>query len=428
MDTDICTRFDTVKLTNAYTTLWENTPDTFPERKIQFTGRQQKEKEAAMDSFSDELIQLIRGFPGKYREASERWGTALKRLLYCCGTGILGFDDESMRLLLDDSFCKSTSDFVEEARRFDAGFKTDEILQALRNVWIMNCMQLMMGHKVAAAPSVFAYSMLYPYTDNYLDSRSVSAERKERINARLERRLAGDCLKAFDDYEDKLFRLVEIIEGQFGRESNPFVYKSLLGIHSAQRRSLRLHLCGPEGGGCDIAGISFEKGGASVLADAYLLKGSLTPREASFAFGFGVLLQLLDDLQDAAADRWNGHHTLFSGKIDFTSSESNTNRLFNFAAGILDGDRCFNTPEATAIKNLIKKSVDLLLLWAVANNSGMYRRDYLSRLETYSPISFGGCKRQCGRLEREYSKLKVRLAVKPLEVQMAKAFAAGRLQ
>jgi hypothetical protein len=57
----------------------------------------------------------------------------------------------------------------------------------------------------------------------------------------------------------------------------------------------------------DILAMSIEKGGSSVLADAYLINGTLTEKEATFFFGYGVLLQICDDLQDGKKDLQEQH-------------------------------------------------------------------------------------------------------------------------
>jgi hypothetical protein len=139
------------------------------------------------------------------------------------------------------------------------------------------------------------------------------------------------------------------------------------------------------------------------------------------------LLQLLDDLQDAALDRSRGHHTIFSIQDAGDSYESYTNRLINFTWRVLDEDTCFMSPDAVEIKKMMKKSIMFLLLGAVSFNSSIYSRNYLNRLETYSPLSFRYLKSFYKKIEREYGKLKIKLAVIPLEAPMAKAFAAGMM-
>ena len=49
-----------------------------------------------------------------------------------------------------------------------------------------------------------------------------------------------------------------------------------------------------------------------MLVHGYLTKGHLSPEEEDFFFRYGVLLQLLDDMQDVAVDQAAGHHTIFS--------------------------------------------------------------------------------------------------------------------
>ena len=98
-----------------------------------------------------------------------------------------------------------------------------------------------------------------------------------------------------------------------------------------------------------------------------------------------------------------------------------------FIESILDEDKCFISPEAAAIKRLMKKSILFLLMGAVACNSDMYTMSYLNRLEEYSPMSFKYLRGFYKRIGREFDRLKFKLAVKPLEVPMAKAFASGIL-
>ena len=58
--------------------------------------------------------------------------------------------------------------------------------------------------------------------------------------------------------------------------------------------------------------MSCAKGGTSVMADACLSHGWLSPQESRFSFEWGVLLQLGDDLQDVRQDLARGSVTLFS--------------------------------------------------------------------------------------------------------------------
>ena len=71
-----------------------------------------------------------------------------------------------------------TATFLDEALAFNPSFELGDLYQALRNVWIMNSQQLFRGSPIVYSPSIFAYSMLYPYTDNALDDRSTGPKRE----------------------------------------------------------------------------------------------------------------------------------------------------------------------------------------------------------------------------------------------------------
>jgi len=92
----------------------------------------------------------------------------------------------------------------------------------------------------------------------------------------------------------------------------PQVFERLLAIHRAQGKSLQQLRRNPTPQQIDVLGISFEKGGASVLADGYLVAGSLTAAQRECIFGFGVLTQLMDDLEDLPHNLANRFLTIFS--------------------------------------------------------------------------------------------------------------------
>ena len=66
---------------------------------------------------------------------------------------------------------KVTRRFIQDAKIFDHSLSQDDIHQALRNLWVFNSIQMIAGKDIDLTPSSFAYSLLYPYTDNGLDSR-----------------------------------------------------------------------------------------------------------------------------------------------------------------------------------------------------------------------------------------------------------------
>lgn len=414
------------KLKDECIKIWESTPDTFPLLRQRYDVSGHEANDIRLKAFLDDAVKLVKGFRGSSGEDPVQWGTALKHLIFSCGTDLAGLDGDSMRLLLDGGFCDVTSEFISAARKFDPVFRLDDILQSLRNVWIMNCIQGLAGMKIKLTPSILSYSMLYPYTDNFIDAGRISARKKSSTNGNLGRRLAGERVSAGTALEDKIFRLIDMIEDQYDRSRYPMVYQSLRWIHDAQVRSMLQD--GPaELTREDILDISAEKGGSSVLADGCLVRGSLSETESVFIFCFGLILQLVDDLQDIGADSANRHRTLFSIKDGSDMIQRVTNRLINFTVNVMDTDCAFDSAGAKQMKELFKRSIVLLIMGAVACNDALYEKGYLAGLQEYSPFSFKCLKNSYGRIGREYGKLRLKFAVKPLEIQMAEAFASGRL-
>lgn len=161
------------------------------------------------------------------------------------------------------------------------------------------------------------------------------------------------------------------------------MYASLLAIHRSQEESIRLLQHEP----CDVLPVVFTKGGASVLADAYLAAGCLTDAEAGFAFDWGVLLQLGDDLQDVREDSGNGLRTVFSAAAGSGSLDDLTNRTLHFALRVMARiDAMTGAPEA--LKYLLRRSSIALVVRAAGALRELYSEAYIAELETYSPFLF----------------------------------------
>jgi hypothetical protein len=105
-----------------------------------------------------------------------------------------------------------------------------------------------------------------------------------------------------------------MIESQYSQTEFPDVFQSLLDIHTAQTDSLKLIHQKDLLSEKEIISICLNKGGASVLADGFLVAGKLTDEQRHFLFGYGAYLQLLDDVQDVREDWDSGLMTVFIRK------------------------------------------------------------------------------------------------------------------
>lgn len=310
----------------------------------------------------------------------------------------LDIDDDRTEALLRDDFSAVARDLATEARHFDPAVTMDDILQACRNAWTACGLQALLGKPPHLTPSIFAYSMLYPYSDNYLDDKNVSPAAKLRFSSRFRLRLAGDELGPANARESIIWKLVSLIEDQWPRRNYPGVYNCLLAIHHAQEKSLQQQRA-PGISNTNILRLSFAKGGASVLADAFLATGSLNEAEMRFAFGWGVLLQLGDDLQDLESDRERGFHTVFSRAATQGPLDELTTRTLNFASRVIES-MCALPDGAEHLKELLRKNSISLLVAAAGEYSELYSETYLRELERYSPLRFAFFKSRKERTAR----------------------------
>ncbi len=349
-----------------------------------YSAREQARREAQLDHYLAIVEAELRATPRTRAEqaAAEERLTGAFRVF---AREALDFEDRHLDLLLTGGFTGTGRELARAARLFDPSMSAGDIFQASRNAWTANGLQILLGVPARLTPSIFGYSMLYPCTDNYLDQPGVSKADKHSFNRRFGARLAGDGLPPAGRHEEQAWALVGLIESQYSRTEYPEVFASLCAIQRAQERSLELH--GKAGAG-DVLEIGFEKGGTSVVADAWLAAGALTPEEAGFAFAWGVALQLGDDLQDVAADARDAIRTVFSEAAGREPLDAVTNRTFAFGARVLAGLDGIGAAAPPAIKELIRTSFFTLCTGAVGEARQCYSPAYVRELERRSPFTF----------------------------------------
>jgi hypothetical protein len=239
-------------------------------------------------------------------------------------------------------------------------------------------------------------------SDNWLDDPTVTTREKRAFNARFARRLAGESLGARRPPELAAFRLVEMIEGELPRWRCPAVYASLLAIQKAQSQSL-LQQHGGAMSDAELIAISVEKGGASVLADLHLVAPEAGPSERRFAFGYGVFLQLLDDLQDVEDDLADGHDTLFTRAVgQGVELDGLAGRLARFTDVVLAAAP-FSGPSCADRIDLIRRNCRALLVGCVAENPRRFSRAFCRRLEAEWPLTLRAQRRLRRRLRQRFS-------------------------
>lgn len=373
--------------TEQYAGIWDGCATRMPE----FSKKYSKADKLRKEQFLDQFLNTVKTFR-KDRVNGKVISEADQELFFTNTRGFLrnglDFTDYQLEMMFSDEMIGLTRSFVRQARAFDSQLSFSDIFQACRNMWIMSGLQLVMGIPLEVTPAVFAYCMLYPYTDNLIDDPQISGFEKMVFSERFQDRLSGVILKPVSGTEDSIFRLVEMIENQYSRAEFPEVFESLLAIHQAQTDSLKLIQHPDELSETEILKICLAKGGASVLADGYLVAGKLTEAQRYFLFGYGAYLQLLDDVQDVEEDRQAGLVTIFSGSVFGASMDEKLNKTYWFGEYVMQSLGFFEGQHLDLFKSLMRRSMDLFITEAIAQASGAYSSGYVAVFEDYSPFHF----------------------------------------
>lgn len=299
----------------------------------------------------------------------------------------LGLEDDAIHMLTD-GFLRIGTQFAQWARRFDRALTMADRIQACRNAWTVCGIQPLVGDRMRLTPAIVGYSLLYPYSDNFLDDEGISPARKLAFSRRFRDRLCGLRIEPEDRHEASVWAMVRLIEEQFPRHRFPQVYECLLAIHQAQEDSLAQLKQSRTAACADLLRLSFAKGGTSVLADACLSHGHLSDAEARFAFNWGVLLQLGDDLQDVDEDLKSRSATLFSrASREGIPLDDLVKQLLAFSEVV--ADQVDELPQGERVlKRLLRGSWRSLILMAVARSHRRFTRRFLAELEPMSPFRF----------------------------------------
>lgn len=364
--------------------MWEDSPNHFPEFQKEYSTIEKLQREQDYDRFQLKIKELQN--KKKLQKVRKDPGSSFFPMFKAFLETVFDFERDHLQVILSDEFKNVSKDFFYKAREFGPELKPESIYQGMRNVWIMNGIQLMMDIPVKITPSVFAYSMIYPYSDNLLDDSSLSSAEKEIFSRRFNRRLHGEDVMPATFTENQLYKLVGMFEEEFPRDKFPELYESLYAIQQGQTNSLNMHF---ESGLNDgkILDICFEKGGASVLADGYLVAGRLTREQEQALFGYGVYLQLLDDIQDVKEDAEASTKTMYS-YVNSDSLGTFVNKTIHFGRAALEEMHCFNRKGNNDFINLMNRSIEAMIIESVGLYPSSYTSDYLDELERYSPLSF----------------------------------------
>lgn len=371
-----------------FVTLWNNSHTRFPELGEVISHEEKIKREEALEQFMKHAKREV-SVTGTDVFGGSNLPLNTKQRVVGIFKHIFDFQDDEFSVFSGRGFTSVTKEFMSMARNFDPSVSMDDVFQACRNLWIINSLQILMDEPVRVGSAAFAYSMLYPYTDNYLDDVSVSKSEKISFSNRFSARLHGYNVLAVNNYEQKIFDLVSMIEIEWPRQNYPKVYESLVAIHDAQTQSIQLVSKDSALTDNDLLSVCIAKGGTSVVADGYLIRGDMTVEQEWFCFGFGTLLQFIDDIQDVNEDCSGQLETIFTRGALSGKLEELTNRTLSFTNSVLEKiNYCYRSSAMPSVRGLMEKSVVSMLSEAVALNVQFFSPVYSSAFEQHSPFRY----------------------------------------
>ncbi len=304
---------------------------------------------------------------------------------------------------IQKSIIDVTKNFIKKAKEFDKDIEENCIVQALRNIWAITILQVIFKSNVKLTKSIFAYSMIYPYSDNFLDNIDISVEAKNKFNNKIWSMLEGMDVQCESYLEKKIYKLLKYIEEDYNRKDFKEVYESLLKIQEGQVKSIEQQGEFSLPYVTDILGISIEKGGASVLVDGYLIKGKLNLEEERFCLFYGFLLQLIDDFQDLKSDKENNHTTIMSQLGGRYYMDEMINKLINYVYYVFDSTELLREKED--LNKVIKSDSLVLILCSIALNKEYFSKEYIKKMDKHLPFSIAYIEKLNKTLVRKISKV-----------------------
>lgn len=312
----------------------------------------------------------------------KRWKNEMEDLLHeiLWTEPLLGIE-KAMSKESFDAFEAEMKALVRRVRRFDPALTLMAMGQALRNYIVYAIFLELNGLPQRCTANIFAYSMLYPYTDNYIDAPGRSREELSHYIKLIEDQILGKNVDAVTEHDRKTVELLSLVKASY-EEPKDIDMKLLLlleaQVDSQKQTDLENPLTDDE-----LLMVTLLKGGLSVLLDRYFIGLPLTENDYEFYYSLGFLLQLCDDLQDISVDREEGCRTVFSTCQSKEETVQNVNRLFHFVKKRFDSYDCVRKE----FKNFFMQNCLLLILTSAARSREYMTAEWQVWLEDRLPVS-----------------------------------------
>jgi hypothetical protein len=363
---------------------WLAASDLFPDFLIEISKETKIQNEQYIQTVTDDFKKQLNRYsrlPMRHKKWKQKTLDILTDILY--SETIIGIHD-SMDQKTIDAFHEEIQKFLRHVRKFAPELSFEEIGQALRNYIVYAMFKEISQKQCGFNLAGFGYSMLYPFTDNYIDNKNYSAQEKLEYNQIIRDKIQGKEVHPKSMHQRKTCELLQAIEAEYPRDIDTTVFTLLLMMLEAQEDSIRQQNKGLPLTVEESLDISLYKGGISVLIDRFLVKKELTEDELIFYLGLGFFLQLADDLQDIEEDSLQGYQTIFTLDLHPEQEEKIVNKMIHFVYQIM---RTYQS-ENDIFKNFILANCYQLINTSMAGSKKFFSKDYLDKSEKYLPVTY----------------------------------------
>lgn len=359
----------------------------FPDFLATVSESEKKKNEQYLSHYVNQISKLIRenkGLPKNQLKRRKKFSKITNHLLQT--ESIIGLPTAMDKNHIQD-FQVELLTFIRNGRSFAPELKFEELLQGIRNYLVYGVFRELCGMEQCCKPSIFGYSMLYPFTDNYIDDETLNLAEKDAYNQFIQNCIYGIDLGSVPEHYKKTYDLLSNILEEAKDNSRDDLKTLLFHMLKAQSESLKQQLTTPFLSEKERFDISMYKGGISVLIDRFLVDKEPSKDEIKFFLGYGLILQLADDLQDILTDKALGYQTLFTICETKKETETRINQLFSYTKLLFDtAPKEFMDDGKLPFNQFLCKSCYLLYISSLLGVKTAVSEEYLMKFEKYMPV------------------------------------------
>jgi hypothetical protein len=362
---------------------WLNSKDSIPEFLPKISTDMKIQNENYITAISGDFHNVIKTYP-RLPIGRKKWKKNMFQLLdnVLFNETVIGIHKSMDQKALGD-FQNELIDFLRKEREFAPELSFLDIGQAIRNYIVYAMFKQIHGLQDGFSLPAFGYSMLYPFTDNYIDSSDITDKEKAEYNKLIHDKISGKIINPLSIHHKKTCELLQAIEDEYPRDKDSRIYSLLLMMLEAQEDSIRQQKKGIPLSLDERLDISLYKGGISVLIDRFLVNKELTENDLLFYLGFGFFLQLADDLQDIEEDSKQVNQTIFTLNTCNDQEEKLVNKMLHFIQQII----VTYTADNNKFKEFLLSNCYQLIFTSTVGSKKFFSLDYLKILEESFPIS-----------------------------------------